>query len=273
MFAQEIEYHVAPTTVERGVHGHLSQEIFASWIDDRQGSEAIPQVIERKNRLGVLTHVLIVDRNKRTTELHGVGRIVVHKLIGEMEHVGHGHLRLPVVVDLPIIAEKIAVTTDDFLGLRVPNDELSAPIVHGVELVDVCRLSRSSTSCSESNLSEPSYLLHHVGRVLGRNHINLVVALVCCPQFTLMGQLSLEQILADWLTNLFFHHNLLYGLTRLFPRQAQLVRIPYLLQIWPIPSVFGSCRTFARVWAYLPPHGSFSPRSHTSRRRGRAWPG
>lgn len=37
-----------PRRLNEGYMVIFSQEIFASWIDDRQGSEAIPQVIERK---------------------------------------------------------------------------------------------------------------------------------------------------------------------------------------------------------------------------------
>lgn len=81
MLFQEVEDHVAPATDVAGVHGHLTEEIFAVGIDDGQSSQSVPQIVEGEYGFRVLSDVLIVEADKRASELHGIGCIFLHELL------------------------------------------------------------------------------------------------------------------------------------------------------------------------------------------------
>ena len=46
-----------------------------------QGTQAIPEIIQGKDTLAVLANILILNRNERTAQLHGVGHVVAQKLV------------------------------------------------------------------------------------------------------------------------------------------------------------------------------------------------
>src|SRR3712207_7517862 len=96
-----------------------------------------------------------------------------------MKHVTGGQQRLSLLISLPIGAENITITADDFLGLRIPNDKLFAPSFHHVELIYIHRLTRSAARRAKSYFSQSANLLHNIGRALSRNDIYLVITLVC----------------------------------------------------------------------------------------------
>ena len=117
----------------------------------------------------------------------------------------HGEIGLAVGLQLPILAEEIAVATYDFLGLRIPHDELLATVGHGVELVDVHAFPRAATSRAKGYLAKAANLLHDVRSLGSMENVNLVVALVRHAKATFRSQLTFQYFLTDGLDNLFFH--------------------------------------------------------------------
>ena len=110
-----------------------------------------------------------------------------------MEHVAGGQSGLSVLVHLPEVALEIAVAADDFFLFRIPHDELLVAVVTNVEFIDVELLARTTARLAESNLAQSTYLTQHVGSIVGRDNINLVVALVCHAQLQFGPELALEQ--------------------------------------------------------------------------------
>ena len=187
-----------------------------------------------------------------------------------MEHVAGGETRLPLVVCIPLCALKVAITPDDLLGLGIPHDELLVAVLAGVELVDVHRLACAASSLAEGNLAQSTYLLHHVGCVVGRDDVYLVVTLVGHAELTLGSKLLLEYFFVDGGDDLLFHFPFV-----VCELQMIAVRV-YRLQhgrTEPSRGASGSCRRSARGWACRWPRGSSCGRSCTFRRRGRAWQG
>ena len=122
-----------------------------------------------------------------------------------MEHVAGGELGLALLVHLPLGAFEIAVAADDLLGLGIPHDELFVAVLAGVELVDVHRLACAASRFAECNLTQTSDLLHHVRCVMGRDDVDLVVALVGHAELALRGQLLFEDFFVDGGDNWLFH--------------------------------------------------------------------
>ena len=131
-----------------------------------------------------------------------------------MKHVARCQLRLPIGAYFPFTAEKIPVTTNNLLGLRIPDNQLFAAAWHGVELVNVGRLASSSSCRAECYLAETAYLQHHIWSIVSRNDIYLVVALVGHSELLVRRKLAFQELLAYRLDNFFFHY--FFGLSFLF---------------------------------------------------------
>ena len=156
-------------------------------------------------RLFAPRRVLWYSSVEGATQLDGVGHVVVDELLGEVEHVTCGELRLAVLVEFPVGAEHVAVAADDLLCLGVPHDELLVAVRAGVELVDVHRLAGAAACLAECYLAQTAYLAHHVRRVVCRNDVYLVVALVSHAELTLGSEFASEQLFADGFYDWFFH--------------------------------------------------------------------
>ena len=118
-------------------------------------------------------------------------------MVREMEHVARGKARLSVGVERYLVARKETVATNYLLILGVPDDKLLIGIGADVEVVKVESLASAATCGAEGYLTQAANLLKHVGRVLPRNDVYLVVALVGAAQLSLGSQLGFEHLLVD----------------------------------------------------------------------------
>ena len=202
---EEVENHVAAAAYVRRVHSHLAEEILHVRLDDGECAETVPQVVEREEALRSASCALVFERHERAAQLDGVGHIVVDELVGEVEHVACGELRLAVFVKLPVGAEQVSVSADYLLRLGVPHDELLIAVSAGVELVDVHRLAGAAARFAECYLAQSAYLAHHVRRVVCRDDVYLVVALVGHAELALGREFALEQLFAYRFNDWFFH--------------------------------------------------------------------
>ena len=123
-----------------------------------------------------------------------------------MEHVASSQMGLPLCIQLPVTAEEITVSANDFLGLRIPYDKLFIAVITNIKLINIHALTRTTASRAESDLTEPAYLLHDIRRVIGSDDIDLIMTFVGHTQLFLGRQLTLEDVSADRLDNLFFHN-------------------------------------------------------------------
>ena len=163
MLLQEIKYHVTSPADIRRVHRHLTEEILEIRIENGQCTETIPQVVQGEDAFGVAAHVLIFQRHERPSQLYGIGHIVLKKLIGEMEKVAGGQLRLPIVVQFPVGTVLIPIASDNLIRFGIPHNQLLVTVVASVEFIDIHGLSGASASGTKGNFAQSSNLLHHVG--------------------------------------------------------------------------------------------------------------
>ena len=208
MLLEEVENHVATTTDVRWIHRHLAKEILHLWVKHSQGAQAIPEIIQGKDALAVLANILILNRNERTAQLHGVRHVILQELVGEMEHVAGGELWLALLVELPVPTQQITVTTDNLVGLRIPDDELLIAVVAKVEFVKIHRFPGSTASLTESDFTKAPNLLQYIWRVICRNDVNLVMALIGHAKLLVGSQLALQQLAVNRLDDFFFHTTL-----------------------------------------------------------------
>lgn len=202
---EEVEDHVAATAYVRRVHGHLAEEVLHVGLDDGERAESVPEVVECEEALRSAACALVLECHEGAAQLNGVGHVVVDELLGEVEHVACGELRLAVLVEFPVGAEHVAVAADDLLCLGIPHDELLVAVRAGVELVDVHRLAGAAACLAECYLAQTAYLAHHVRRVVCRDDVYLVVALVSHAELTLGSEFASEQLFADGFYDWFFH--------------------------------------------------------------------
>ena len=85
---------------------------------------------------------------------------------------------LPLGIKVPLRSLQITVATYNLFLVRIPYDELLVAVLAGVELVNVDLLAGASSCLTESYLAQTAYLSHHIGCVVGRDNIDLVVAFV-----------------------------------------------------------------------------------------------
>ena len=122
-----------------------------------------------------------------------------------MEHVTCCNFWLSVFAYLPLASEDITITTDNLLCIRVPNNQLSATILHRIELIDIHRFARTTSCRTESYLAQTTNLLHNIRSSLSSHNINFIVTLVSHTKHPFRSQLALEQFLAYGLDDFFFH--------------------------------------------------------------------
>ena len=122
-----------------------------------------------------------------------------------MKHMTCGENGLSLLVCLPVRPEQIAIAADDLIALRIPDNQLPTTIFHGIKLVDIHRLTRSSSRRAESFFAKTPDFLHHMGRLPGRYDIDFVMTLVRHTKLAVGSQLPLEELPVNRLDNLFFH--------------------------------------------------------------------
>ena len=78
-------------------------------------------------------------------------------------------------------------------------------VLAGVELVNIYGLARSSTGLAEYDFTQSANFLHHIGGIMRRDDVDLVVAFVGHSQLLVGCQLTLEDFLADGSDDGLFH--------------------------------------------------------------------
>ena len=87
MTLEKIEYHVARLTVEARIHGHFPEEVFQIGDHHREGTQAVPKIVERVETLGEIVGALVLEGDERAAELYGLREKILDEIIGEMKHV------------------------------------------------------------------------------------------------------------------------------------------------------------------------------------------
>ena len=114
--------------------------------------------------------------------------------MGELKHVTGSYTGRPVGQYRHILAYYEAVSTQNHLSLRIPHYQLPAWRIHQVKLIDVTLFSGTATGVTERDLTQSTYLTHHIGRCVGIDYIYQVAALVGFPQELVMSQFTLQYI-------------------------------------------------------------------------------
>ena len=122
-----------------------------------------------------------------------------------MEHVTCSQYRLSFFVDLPIFAKKIAIATNNLICFRIPDNKLTTTVFHSIELVDIHRLTCTTTCCTESFLSQTTNLFHDVRSLMSSHNINFVVTFVGYAKSSLWSKFAFQQFAIYWFNNVFFH--------------------------------------------------------------------
>ena len=102
-----------------------------------------------------------------------------------MKHVTRSQLRLAFGINLPISSKDITIAANNFLRFRIPHNELFTTVLHGVKLIDIHCLARTSSCCTKGLFSKTPYFHHDMRSFFGRNDIDFIMALVCHSQLTL----------------------------------------------------------------------------------------
>lgn len=194
MVVQEIEDQVARLGVVRIIHGDLAEEIPQLGVDHRQGAQPVPQVVEDKEALRGGSCRLILEGDKRASQLDGIGQDLVDKLRREVEEVRGGEDRLPPLVAPHIGTADEPVAAQDLLLLGAPDDQLPIGAGHRVELINIEGLARATAVKPERDLAEPPDLAHDVGRILRRDDVDLVARFVRASQTFLFRELCFQQV-------------------------------------------------------------------------------
>ena len=194
MAVEEIEDQVARLGVVRIIHRDLAEEIAQLGVDDRQGAQPVPQVVEDEKTFRGGPCGLILEGDKRAAQLDGVGQDLVNELWREVEEVRGGENWFSLFVTTCVGTADKAITAQDLLILRAPDNQLPIGAGHRIELVDIDRLAGSAPIEAEGDLAQAPDLAHDVGRVLCRDDIDLVARLVRASQTFLFRELCLEQV-------------------------------------------------------------------------------
>ena len=77
---QERQQQVAAVDGIGGIHRHLAKEVFYLGVDNGEGAQAVPQVVEDEDALGSHTARLVFGSDKRASQFDGSREIVLDKL-------------------------------------------------------------------------------------------------------------------------------------------------------------------------------------------------
>ena len=206
ILVQEVQQHVAAFAVVVAVHRHLAEEETDVRVEDRDGAQAVPQVVEGKEGFCAGTRRLVFGTHERAAQLDGVGKVIADELFREPEHVRCGYAQRAVLACADVGTEQKAVTAQNLLGLRVPHYELAAGRVHQVVFVDIALLARAAAGTAEGYLAQASYFAHHIGARLCVHHIDDIAALVGGAQQAVGGKLRLQYVYRNGGNNRLLSH-------------------------------------------------------------------
>jgi hypothetical protein len=177
MVAEKIKEEVTGFAVEREVHGSFAEEIFQGGVDNGEGTEAVPEIVEDKDTAaGALAASgnLILASDERAPKFNGTGKVVLNELIGEPKKVRGSKARLPVTVQTDIGAAEKTVAAEDTLFVGRPDDKLPVTVRHGVVGINIAGITGTTPVGTESSLPETADLPHNVGRVIGGDDVKFV---------------------------------------------------------------------------------------------------
>ena len=114
---------------------------------------------------------------------------------------------------------------DDLVGLGIPYNELLVASLAGIKFINIYGLSRAATGRPESYLAQSPDLHHDIRRVVARDDVDFVVALVGQTKLFVGCQLAFQQFLTDRPDDLLFHLHFYTGETEALQGSAPTGRI------------------------------------------------
>ena len=113
--------------------------------------------------------------------------------------------RLTLLIILPVGTWQITVATYNLLLFRIPYNQLLIAILTDIEFIDIDLLTGATACLTESNLAQTADFLHNIWRIMCRNNIDFIVALVRHAQLLVWSQFAFEQFFVNRLDNGLFH--------------------------------------------------------------------
>ena len=212
---QEVEYHVAAFVAERGIHGYFAEEVFDLRIFDGECAKSVPQVVERVEAFGAGLCRLVADAHKRPPEFEHMRHVVVDECVGKSKQMRCGYNWLTVRRIVYVFAEYETIAADDFLLVRVPDNQLLAGFVHGVVFVDVGGFACAATGVAKGYFAQASDFAHGVWRVVRIDDVDFVAGLVGCAQKSFGCQFGFYQSHIDGGYDVLCHNGVLVMFCRL----------------------------------------------------------
>ena len=185
--AQEPDQGVAGHGLVGRVHGNLAEEVLDAGIQHDQRAESVPEVVQGVDALRIAAG-LVGRLYERAAQLDGPRKVFAAEPVAEAEVVFGRE-----VARMLRRADDEAVSADDLLGGRIPDDELVVSIFGQVFLVDVDLLARAASGTPEGQFAESSDLAHECGALRGREDVYLVAGPVGVADLPLGGQFRAEQ--------------------------------------------------------------------------------
>lgn len=204
MTLEKIEYHVARLTVEARIHGHFPEEVFQIGDHHREGTQAVPKIVERVETLGEIVGALVLEGDERAAELYGLREKILDEIIGEMKHVAGGQVGLSVGAERDVGSRQEAIAAQDFAGIGIPHHQLIVGFLARVEFVEVKGFSGTAAAGTKGDFAQTTDFAHHVRGIVVRDDVDLVAGLVGLAELTFGGEL-LQQEVARYRGDDFFH--------------------------------------------------------------------
>ena len=189
--------------VVRGIHRHLSEEIDDLGMLGGDGGDAVPKVVQREQGLCASLGALVVGSHEAAAQFHHVRKIILYEAFAEMEHMGCGKDGLAFGVQTHVRSHDVAVTSENSLGIGIPDDNLLVWVLHGIELVDIGGKAAAASCLTEGFFAKTADFLHYVGGVVSVNNVYDVPALVRIAEFLIRGEFRFQKLYRYRVDNLF----------------------------------------------------------------------
>ena len=157
-----------------------------------QRSQSVPQVVERVKPFRVAARALVMRLYERPSQFDRVGQVFLAEFVRETKIVFRRH-----AFRMRRMRNDEAVSADDLLLFRIPDDQLPVSFRIEVVFVDVRVGSRAASAVAERHFPEPSDFPHYVRAVAGCDDVYFIVSVIGRAQKAFPGQFCFYQIGRD----------------------------------------------------------------------------
>ena len=179
MLGKEIKNQVTDCLIIIREKCKPSEKIANEWVFYYQGTQTVPDIIQRKCCFSTSKLRLVFGLNKRSGQFNYIRNVFISKCFRDTIQGFIGQGNIPQWFSLELIENIKTVAANYLLRNGIPDNKLSAGIFIRIKMININGCAKTSTGIAESQFPQSAYFLHEIWGLACSENVDLVTANSC----------------------------------------------------------------------------------------------